>query len=531
MVLESCCCQREAEVPAEVIGASVPQAPREAEVAQDELTFPDVLLEASSVDDPQRKMTESRHMEVESEILRGVALHKVLRNPEFWMTPDRIRQTQRAEQVWDRSTPVEFYDTFLSHTWRTPGRWKVLALLLQSGWVHGFVGWCIGVSLALVLKVLHLVPVTWTVPMLVATTQYAVQISPVTIIFSGVFLVAGCGFSVLLPFRTQMCFLDVACIHQGGGALFRRGLYGLGGCLSVSKELRVLYSPPYLQSLWCVFELVGFRKANPSGKLTFAPLFVERCAVMMLLVSWCILLVLMYVVSRRDDTSGQQTHALWYTVIILPFFTVAVHALRLNYREKRQLVSELEHFDFDTARCSLDFDRAFILSAVEGWFGSKEGFEDFVRGPLREELLSLIPVGHFPHRYMAMFVSSAIAWTLDSSLSLYISGADGQGLLFYTVSYLAGCVCSVPNVAHSILYLSDRSSERGQSLMLDWLKSLAVLLSVLLWSLLCLWTWTVVARSDSLLGLAGYMAFCGLQLCWDLGAVQSCRAFFLGKVG
>lgn len=36
-----------------------------------------------------------------------------------------------------------------------------------------------------------------------------------------------------------------------------RGIYGLGGFLSVAKELRVLWSTPYLSRLWPLDSFVG----------------------------------------------------------------------------------------------------------------------------------------------------------------------------------------------------------------------------------------------------------------------------------
>ena len=38
-------------------------------------------------------------------------------------------------------------------------------------------------------------------------------------------------------------------IHQTDPQLMERGIYGLGGFLKVAKELRVLWSPPYLSRL------------------------------------------------------------------------------------------------------------------------------------------------------------------------------------------------------------------------------------------------------------------------------------------
>ena len=39
---------------------------------------------------------------------------------------------------------------------------------------------------------------------------------------------------------------DVACISQVDENLKTRGVYGLGGFLSVAKELRILWGPSYL---------------------------------------------------------------------------------------------------------------------------------------------------------------------------------------------------------------------------------------------------------------------------------------------
>ncbi|CAE7561234.1 unnamed protein product, partial [Symbiodinium pilosum] len=36
--------------------------------------------------------------------------------------------------LWEYSAPAQSFDIFLSHTWLTPGRWKVVSLLFQSGY-------------------------------------------------------------------------------------------------------------------------------------------------------------------------------------------------------------------------------------------------------------------------------------------------------------------------------------------------------------------------------------------------------------
>ena len=52
--------------------------------------------------------------------------------------------------------------------------------------------------------------------------------------------------------------------------LMERGIYGLGGFLSVAQELRVLWSTPYLSRLWPLDEMLsavlgGVFKGNASA--------------------------------------------------------------------------------------------------------------------------------------------------------------------------------------------------------------------------------------------------------------------------
>ena len=134
---------------------------------------------------------------------------------------------------------MDGFDTFLSHTWLTAGRWKVLTLLLRSGWHMMFLGWVLGVTLAIVLCIFDVLP----------------MISGWIFIFGIPAAFLGLFGSVYIPnqiSQSQICFLDVVSIHQTDAGLMERGIYGLGGFLKVAKELRVLWSRPYLSRLWCL---------------------------------------------------------------------------------------------------------------------------------------------------------------------------------------------------------------------------------------------------------------------------------------
>ena len=61
-----------------------------------------------------------------------------------------------------------------------------------------------------------------------------------------------------MPLANQrFAFLDVASIHQVDEDMKERGIYGLGGFLKASKELRILWSPPYLTRQAAQFSVYG----------------------------------------------------------------------------------------------------------------------------------------------------------------------------------------------------------------------------------------------------------------------------------
>ena len=300
-----------------------------------------------------QKMLEMKHMEVDHEIMRGIPLHRLLRRVEVWTSPDEIRRRNWTERVWNLSRPVSSHDIFLSHTWRSKGRWKVLALTMQSGWFHGLLAWFVGVALVLCFRVFDVIPDVWeNVVIFLGESEITISMEPWTVMSGGIFMVMGLCVSPFLPLKTKICYLDAACIHLAHGELFERGVYSIGGCLSVAKELRVLYSPEYLSSLWCLFEIAGFRNANPDGKLVFSPLFIERSVAICLILVWCIILTSDVVVSQTPAALRQRYIVLLYLFMFFVPLALVVHVLRGNFREKKQLIFDLKTFGLEKLTCA-----------------------------------------------------------------------------------------------------------------------------------------------------------------------------------
>ena len=474
-----------------------------------------------------RKMAEMRHMESDYQVMRGIPIHRALRQLELWTSPHEIRRRDRSAQVWDLSDKVSSFDFFLSHTWRSKGRWKVLALTMQLGWFHGLLAWSVGVAVMLWLRALDIVTAPWhNIEYILAGRSFATELAPWTVLVAQACLVIGLRMSAYLPFQAKTCFLDVACIHQADPELFQRGIYGIGGCLSVTKELRVLYAPKYLKSLWCVFELVAFRKRHPLGRLKFAPLFIERSAATCALMFWCGTLIKIFALAVADSSFRQSNSVLLYVAIYLLPNIFLVHTMRWNYRDKATLISDLKTFDVDDLICHSTSDRSFILSAIDAWYGSRDAFTDFVRGPLRDELLGLLPSPHLPCAYAALIISGDVAWSADIGLSMYKAGVPGPELLRFLLTHLLYFMCWFWFGLNGVFYLSDKCAPLGRTRLLDWSKTIAVAGAVSLWCLTGFIVRVQVGRSTSELALVCWVVVCLLFPCLILDAFKVCRRCF-----
>ncbi len=326
-----------------------------------------------------------------------------------------------------------------------------------------FLGWVLGVTLAIVLCIFDVLP----------------MISGWIFIFGIPAAFLGLFGSVYIPnqiSQSQICFLDVVSIHQTDAGLMERGIYGLGGFLKVAKELRVLWSRPYLSRLWChrsngvsislvdifvfcvslgfynfqdflgqrfwsfrvehsrcVFELAAYRTANPDGKITLSPLFLESVfAIMFLgcLVSSC---TLEFVEALSADPMMARAA---YILSAIPVF-VAIHILRHEVRLRHHLASDLKGFDLNNAECRNNFDRDFIYAGIIQWYGSKEAFTRYVRGTLRMEMIGYsVFQCHMPPQYLVLICIGPVSSSLEAWLVMLNEGASEEVLIAYVIGMI-----------------------------------------------------------------------------------------------
>ncbi|CAE7470298.1 pucI [Symbiodinium microadriaticum] len=289
------------------------------------------------------KMTSWSQLEVDPDIFRSVSLRQTLRGGgRLWRKSPLDLPEESRKALWEQSHPAAVLDVFLSHTWRTSGRWKVFALLLQSGWMFLLLSWM--------------------------------------------------GFLVVLV------------------ALYKaeRGLaMPICGIIHHQRSRK-----------WCVFEMAAFRAANPTGQIRLVPLFLE-VTILALWTSVYFTSWLMYVAAAVQSPLNGAFPFPIAPIALLPML-VAAHILRRFIAEKQTLLEGLANFDVDKSECRLDFDSQFVNTAIEAWYGSKDAFNQYVRGALRRELVA--QATHVPVAYFLLFSTIPMLPGVEITVGMWLDG-------------------------------------------------------------------------------------------------------------
>ena len=186
------------------------------------------------------------------DLMRGVSLRSTLkRGGWLWLYSPSVLSIEKRAQVFASSKPTERFDKFLSHTWWTHGKWKMLSLLIHFGWPTMLTAWALGITLSFALSLIGVLP---------ACTSFEVHAIGFHgevpygcwILLSGLLApIAGLMAFPYLPclHGSDTCFLDFVCINQTDSVEMQQGIRCIGHFLAASAELRVLWSAPYLSRL------------------------------------------------------------------------------------------------------------------------------------------------------------------------------------------------------------------------------------------------------------------------------------------
>lgn len=376
----------------------------------------------------------------EESLVRSITLRKSLQQfGILWRMP-MAHMSQTMANFYDWSEPAQGYDYFLSHAWRTSGWLKYFSLLFYSSHnfllilmlVVAFIMYAICMlDLLPTLGYIRLVALDWTYP--ANEPHPGCPLGPWVLVGSFLAVVAGLLIAPYLPSfctSSDLCFVDAACIHQADPEKKQAGVDAIAGFLSKSRQLRILWSPPYFSRLWCVFEIAAYRKVNPRGALVLAPMFVERTVLLVVFGAFTMAGFFWIIDANNYDPRVKAIFVAFNPLILL------VHFLRSNARDKTTLLQDLERFDLENVHCSLDSDREFVMAAIDRWYGSRKAFTEYVRGPLRQELLN--SATRFSTTYIFWMTAPAIVAALEDHLALWKARVPVRAAAAHFVAVVLG---------------------------------------------------------------------------------------------
>ncbi|CAE7623204.1 unnamed protein product, partial [Symbiodinium microadriaticum] len=401
---------------------------------------------------------------LDATLMRGIPLRQTLQwGAHLWLSDPRSMRAFQKARLWDASKPTKRYDKFISHTWETHGRWKQLSLLLHFGWPSMMIFWAVGAVIASVLVLLEVLPLF---------TVFQLPLPAIWPGIHGTSVPYGCWLMLLsltgamgglvvfpyFPLASEICFLDFVCVHQTDDRKMQQGIRSIGAFLASASELRVLWSAPYLQRLWCVFELAAYRKLNPNGRIVISRIMTE--VAVLLSFAWVQLVVVGFWVARSGPYGGEPWRLLVVIVCAgLPTLASMSYAAVQKQDADEELRSQLTNFDVMTVKCSSEFDRQCIHDAITRWYGSLSAFNDYIRGPFCLEVLQLrrSQRGIEGHYFIVLLLPTS-SFFLEGSLAVFMSGVPGEVSISL---FLAAVVCFNLMWIPSVVVLGAHLTQHG----------------------------------------------------------------------
>lgn len=427
----------------------------------------------------ERKSTDisDTGLKLDGDHIRAISMRRSLRQWGWiWRRPMYPMSDQGRRELLQWSQPASGYDAFLSHSWQTWGFWKYLALTLHSCRRWLLLWWSLWVSAAFLASYALDLPTYTQISPETPRFHCRCDTGPWVVVTGFVAMVTGLLLAPYAPdccSQPDRCFMDAACIHQADPELKEQGIYSIAGLLGLSREMRVLWSPPYLSRLWCVFELAAFRKKNPAGRLVIAPLFVEHAVLIGILGAYAAAGALWSssVVRAVVRDYLPTFYEMSFFVSLSPVLFM-IHYLRRTAEAKHKLIHDLQNFRLEGALCSEKADRVFILRAIKRWYGSASAFEEHVQGPLRKELLQ--SATRISTTYTVLLASAATTAILEDHLALWRGGVPFWDGATHFVGFVLGSYTFWAAICfRAVISLSFATSKR-RHFCFDYLISLSI---------------------------------------------------------
>eukprot|EP00438_Fugacium_kawagutii_P036478 Skav209705 [mRNA] locus=scaffold36:271303:272928:+ [translate_table: standard] len=207
-------------------------------------------------------------------------------------------------------------------------------------------------------------------------------------------------------FDSRSFWLDQVCVHQTNAEMKFRTLQAIPAFVAKSTQMMALWDTTYFQRLWCNYELALHAKSSANTQAI--------CVVPTWMPAWVLssfALLSLSMLSTAGQTWSESCEgdsiasiimanvvnwlpesSFWAALISFPLSWLSIQKVEMH----KLMLHQMEHFDFRSAQCALESDRAIIEEQVVDLFD--EAFE----APLSVAFGSLpevTPLVQCPSRY------------------------------------------------------------------------------------------------------------------------------------
>ncbi|KAF4678419.1 hypothetical protein FOZ60_016758, partial [Perkinsus olseni] len=276
-----------------------------------------------------------------------------------------LRNSESHEDAFLSSVPVTSVDFFLSHSWSADGFWKQMALLIC----------CSSTSTEKITLLASLMGAYAFYPPVRGLKLFELSV----LAFGFVSFLVALFIIPLFKHRSTMVFLDKCCIPQKDPIAKSYGISKLADYLRASDKLLILWSPDYLNRLWCVYELAVFLQTHDEDDVILVNLDHLKLCISLMLLQFFGSFILC-VAEPRDD--GMAPIFTWYTLQLLGLATsLLIDQGAFDCGEEWQkFCSEVKRFNIHKAKCSSLADYSYLKQLVTDMYGSEAEFAAVVRG-------------------------------------------------------------------------------------------------------------------------------------------------------
>ncbi|KAF4654037.1 hypothetical protein FOL47_010170 [Perkinsus chesapeaki] len=292
--------------------------------------------------------------------LRGFSLASLMCRPSL------IRGPEDNAAAHKMSAPVDSLDIFVSHAWSDNGLWKQIALFFCCSPPIAYKA----TILLSTLEAWFLWDPRWFYPSR-AYTAAVISLGFATFVLCTILF-------TVYRHRDTMVFFDKCCINQTDPAAKARDISRIPDYLQNSNKLIILWTPDYLNRLWCVYELAVFMRTHETKDVIVVNLGHIRLCMYVMAVQ------LLGMVSKWSLLQLSNTHesriSLFYNAcqVIVSCILVTRGAQHCS-EEWTTFRARLKSFDVSLAQCTLrdDYDR--LTQLIREMYGSEVNFAASVR--------------------------------------------------------------------------------------------------------------------------------------------------------